>query len=75
VTVIVFDKELDGFLPQALEQEWTVAFIVENIQTLPTDWIYASLEVCRTNWYLSYSGIVRRELEVELAVRQARDFH
>jgi hypothetical protein len=51
----VSDTELDGFLPQALEQEWTIEFIVENIDNLPTEWIYASLAVCKANVHMSYA--------------------
>jgi len=71
---IVCDDEFDGFLPQALEQEWTVDFIVENIDSLPTGWIYASLAVCLANRHLAYASIIRTQLEYELSVRKAREF-
>jgi len=66
---------LDGFLPQALEQEWTIEFIVENIDNLPTEWIYASLAVCKANVHLSYATTVRLHLEHELLMRKTKEFH
>lgn len=72
---MVTNDMLGGFRPQALEQECTLEFIVENIDNLPTEWIYDSLEVCNANLHLSYAATVRLQLEQELLVRKAREFH
>lgn len=72
---VVSDNDIDGLMPHALEQEWTVKFVIENIAALPTEWLYASLAVCEKNWYLSYSPIVGRHIEHELLVRKSRFFH
>jgi len=71
----VSDSEFDGFTPQALEEQWTIEFIIENIDSLPTEWIYASLAVCKANRHLSHAQILATQLEHELVVRKARDFH
>jgi len=71
----VSDSDWDGFLPQALEQEWTVKFVMENLSSLPTEWLYASLAVCEANPHLLYSAVVSQEIENELSQRKSRHFH
>ena len=58
------DVELEGFLPQALEQEWTVKFLAENLEGMPTAWLYASLAVCKAYPHLSFAPIVTKRSQM-----------
>ena len=69
------DVEFEGFLPKALEQEWTVKFLAENLECLPTAWLYASLAVCNAYPHLSFAPIVARQIANELEHRRLRNFH
>jgi hypothetical protein len=71
----VSDVELEGFLPQALEQEWTVKFLTENLEGMPTAWLYASLAVCKAYPHLSFAPIVTKHIANELEYRRLRAFH